>query len=122
MSNPWSASVVAFRNSNGGNGVFVPRNSFETFAGAGEKTTQPTPMPAPNRTIATIATMTTETPFAPRIASAGGAPPPAAMPGANACHYLNVTGRGNVGTRHDPRQDAAGAHFLVRLKQSSSTS
>src|SRR2546425_12549336 len=101
MSNPSSASVVAFRDSKGGNGVFVPRNSFEALTGAGEKTSHPTPIPAPKRTIATTATMTTETPFAPRIASAGGAPPPAAMSGANACHYLNVTGNANVGTSRE---------------------
>src|SRR5437867_495400 len=55
-------------------------------------------MPAPKTTMATTATITTETPFAPRIASAGGAPPPAAMPGANAYQYLNVTGNAMVGT------------------------
>src|SRR5438876_4540967 len=113
MSNPSSTSVVALRDSNGGNGVFVPRNSFETFVGGAEKTSHPTPMPAPKTTMATTATITTETPFAPRIASAGGAPPPAAMPGANACHYLNVTGhekcwngqrtRLQCGLRHGPR-------------------
>src|SRR2546427_3612181 len=59
-------------------------------------------MPAPKTTMATTATITTETPFAPRIASAGGAPPPAAMPGANACHYLNVTGNAKVGTSREP--------------------
>src|SRR5438046_8159050 len=92
MSNPSSSSVVALRDSNGGNGVFVPRNSFETFVGGAEKTSHPTPTPAPKTTIATTATMTTETPFAPRIASTGGALPPAAMTGAHAPPYLNVTG------------------------------
>src|SRR3989449_8420254 len=98
MSNPSRASVVAFRASNGGNGVLVPRNSFETRFAGGEKTSQPTPTPARNRMTATTATITIDTPFAPRIASAGGAPPPAAMPGANACQYLNVTGNATVGT------------------------
>src|SRR5207249_6800521 len=28
-------------------------------------------------------------------------PPPAAMPGANACQYLNVTGNATVGTRRE---------------------
>src|SRR5713101_3719860 len=51
--------------------------------------------------IAMTTTIIAETPFAPRVASAGGAPPPAAMPGANACHYLNVTGNPNVGTSRE---------------------
>src|SRR2546426_1543337 len=102
MSNPSRASVVAFRASNGGNGVLVPRKSFETRFAGGEKTSQPTPTPATNRMTATTATMTIDTPFAPRIASAGGAAPPAAMPGANACHYLNVTGNTKVGTSREP--------------------
>src|SRR5436190_9468721 len=92
MSNPSSASVVAFRASNGGNWMLVPRKSFETRFAGGDKTSQPTPTPATNRRTATTATMTIHTPFAPRIASAGGAAPPAAMSGANACHYLNVAG------------------------------
>src|SRR5438046_10427365 len=91
MSNPSSTSVVALRDSNGGNGVFVPRNSFETFVGGAEKTSHPTPTPAPKTTIATTATIITETPFAPRIASTGGALPPAAMTGANEPPYLTVT-------------------------------
>src|SRR6059036_3029244 len=61
-------------------------------------------MPAPKTTMATTATITAETPFAPRIASAGGAPPPAAMPGANACQYLNVTGKAKVGTSSELHQ------------------
>src|SRR2546422_163549 len=101
MSNPSRASVVAFRASNGGNGVLVPRKSFETRFAGGEKTSQPTPTPATNRMTATTATMTIDTPFAPRIASAGGAAPPAAMPGANACHYLNVTGNAKLGTSRE---------------------
>src|SRR5205809_2562273 len=121
MSNPSSTSVVALRDSNGGNGVFVPRNSFETFVGGAEKTSHPTPTPAPKTTIATTATMTTETPFAPRIASTGGALPPAAMTGANAPPYLNVTGprRGDQAPNHVAtwRYDVA-----ARLKHPSSTS
>src|SRR5207245_7733914 len=60
-------------------------------------------MPRPARKVTTAMTtaITAETPFAPRIASAGGAPPPAAMPGANACHYLNVTGNAKVGTTYE---------------------
>src|SRR3989449_138056 len=101
MSNPSRASVVAFRASNGGNGVLVPRKSFETRFAGGEKTAHPLPPPATNRMPAPTATMTTDTPFAPRIAPAGGAAPPAAMPGANACHYLNVTGNAKVGTSRE---------------------
>src|SRR3989475_8240411 len=41
---------------------------------------------------ATKTVITAETPFAPLIAAAGASAPPAAMSGANACHYLNVTG------------------------------
>src|SRR6266545_1850851 len=92
MSNPSSASDVAFLDSKGGNGVFVPRNSFETLTDGGEKTSQPTPTPATNRTMATTATMATDTLFAPRIASAGGATPPSTISGAIACQYLNLTG------------------------------
>src|SRR6266545_967264 len=55
--------------------------------------TLPTPSPTPNKTIAMTIVTTAETPFA-RIAAAGGAPPPCAMPGANACHYLNFTWKG----------------------------
>src|SRR5438132_14179273 len=91
MSNPSRLSVVALRDSNGGNGVFVPRNSFETFVGGAEKTSHPSPTPAAKTTIATIATITTETHFAPRMPSTGGAPPPAAMGGTNALPYLNFT-------------------------------
>src|SRR2546426_3433621 len=50
------------------------------------------PRPARNVTTAITTAITAETPFAPRIASAGAAPPPAAMPGANTCQYLKVTG------------------------------
>src|SRR5436309_14206168 len=121
MSNPSSTSVVALQDSNGGNGVFVPRNSFETFVGGAEKTSHPTPTPAPKTTIATTATIITETPFAPRIASTGGALPPAAMTGANAPPYLNVTGprRGGRAPNHVAtwRYDVA-----ARLKHPSSTS
>src|SRR2546430_173849 len=109
MSNPSRLSVVALRDSNGGNGVFVPRNSFEPSVGGGEKTTPPTPTPAPKPTIATTATITTETPFTPRIASTGGALPPAAMTGANAPPYLNVTGPrgGDRGTDHRAKLTAS---------------
>src|SRR5439155_6358550 len=121
MSNPSSTSVVALRDSNGGNGGFVPRNSFETFVGGAEKTSHPTPTPAPKATNATTATIITETPFALRIASTGGALPPAAMTGANAPPYLNVTGprRGGRAPNHVEtwRYDVA-----VRLKHPSSTS
>src|SRR2546428_5513777 len=101
MSNPSRASVVASRPSNGGNGVLVPRKSYETRFAGGEKTTHPPRTPATNRMPAPTATMTSDPPFAPRIAPAGGAAPPAAMPGANACHYLNVTGNAKVGTSRE---------------------
>src|SRR6266566_9512767 len=118
MSNPSSVSDVALRDSNGGNGVFVPRNNFETFVGGAEKTSHPTPTPATKTTIATTATITTETTFAPRIASTGGAPPPAAMRGANAPPYLNVTGP--RGRDQAPNHVATWrAHVAARLKHPS---
>src|SRR6266702_1612635 len=121
MSNPSSTSDVALRDSKGGNGVFVPRTNFEARVEGGEKTIHPTPTPAPNKTMATTATITTETPFAPRIASTGGAPPPAAMKGANAPPYLNVTGP--RGRDRAPNQVATwGADVAARLKHPSSTS
>src|SRR5205809_7891316 len=120
MSNPSSTSVVALRDSNGRNGVFVPRNSFETSVAGAEKPSHPTPTPAPKTTIATTATITAATPFAPRIASTGGALPPAAMTGANEPPYLNVTGprRGGRAPNHVAtwRLDVA-----ARLRQPSST-
>src|SRR5207247_3583204 len=61
------------------------------------------------------------TPFAPRIASTGGALPPAAMTGANAPPYLNATGPRRGGRAPNPvatwRYDVA-----ARLKHPSSTS
>src|SRR6267378_1017967 len=103
MSNPSSLSVVEFRNSNGGNGVFVPRNSVDTVrgAGGGVRNTAPMPNPATNVMIAITTTITLETPFAPRIASDGGAPPPSAMRGASACHYLKLTGNDTSVQRQD---------------------
>src|SRR5437879_8536360 len=86
-------SVVEFRNSNGGKGVFVPRKRVVTVrgAGGGARNTAPMPRPATNVTMAMTTTMTLEIPFAPRIASAGVAPPPSAMRGANTCPYLSLT-------------------------------
>src|SRR5437870_2123610 len=87
--------------SKGGNGVFVPKRRTCFAAGACPNTSHPAPRPAANVTMATITARTAETPRAPRTASVGGAPPPAAIGGANACHYLNVTGRRTVGTGHE---------------------
>src|SRR5436309_13534740 len=120
MSNPSSASDVAFLDSKGGDGVFVPRNSFETFADGGEKTSQPTPTPATNRTIATTATMAIDTPFAPRIASAGGATPPSTISGAIAWQYLNLTGRQASNGVRTPR-NPANRYLAARRRHSSST-
>src|SRR5205823_3820189 len=92
-SNPSRSSEVAFRNSKGGKGVFVPKNSLEIRLGGGEKTSHPTPIPETNSTTATTATIATDTPLAPRIASAGGAAPPSAMPVGIACQYLNFASR-----------------------------
>src|SRR5437867_5199453 len=120
MSNPSSASDVAFLDSKGGNGVFVPRNSFEALTDGGEKTRKPTPNPATNRTIATTATITIDTPFAPRIASTGGATPPSAISGANACQYLNLTGRQDSNGVRTPRNP--NRYLAARRRHSSSTS
>src|SRR2546427_3162323 len=112
MSNPSSASLVAFRDSNGGNGVFVPKNSLETLFAGGEKTSHPTPIPAKKSTTAMTATITMEIPFAPRIASAGAAPPPAAMRGANTCQYLKLTGTDGSGREHELGSRSL-AHFAA---------
>src|SRR5256886_2615347 len=84
---------LEFRNSKGGKGVFVPRKRVVTVrgAGGGARNTAPMPRPATNGTMAMTTTMTLEIPFAPRIASAGAAPPPSAMRGANTCPYLSLT-------------------------------
>src|SRR6266852_4606549 len=81
--------------------MFVPTTRV-AFADTGLKTNHPTPIPARNVTKAIANTTAMLMPLAApeRFASAGGAPPPA-MPGANACHYLNVTGSANVGTSRE---------------------
>src|SRR2546426_4272662 len=101
MSNPSNWPDVSLYDSNGGNGTLVPTTNVALAAGL--KTNHPTPTPARNVMTAITTTIAVLMPLAApeRLASGGGAPPPSAIPGANACHYLNVTGKSDDWTENE---------------------
>src|SRR5437899_2167181 len=121
MSNPSNWPDVSLYDSNGGNGTLVPTTNVALAAGL--KTNHPTPTPARNVMTAITTTIAVLMPLAApeRLASGGGAPPPSAIPGANACHYLNVTGKSDDWTENELAA-AQRPHFAARLRHSSRTS